>query len=140
VKIHVIVLAVALLCAGISRADKLEMKGFLVPASLECYVTVTFDGTVSELNVMGNGKIEYDETGRISKVGASEISYDDTGRIEKIGTSVFKYDDSGRIKKIAVASISYDDANRIKKIGVSKISYDDEGRVVGIDPGIAASI
>jgi len=139
-KIRVVVLAVALFFAGFSRADNLKMKGFLIPASPECCVTITFDGMISEINIMGNGKIEYDETGRISKVGASGISYDETGRIEKIGTSDFKYDDSGRIKKIAVASISYDDANRIKKIGVSKISYDDEGRVVGIDPGIAASI
>ncbi len=139
-KIRVVVLAVALLLAGISRADSLEMKGFLIPASLECYVTVSFDGMVLELNVLGDGKIKYDDTGRISKVGDSDIEYDETGRIKKIGTSVFRYDDSGRIKKIAVASISYDDSDRINKIGVSKITYDDEGRVEGIDPGIAASI
>ena len=139
-KMRVFALAVALLCAGVSVADRLEMKGFLVPASPECFVTVTYDGVVSELNVMGNGKVEYDNTGRISKVGVSELSYDDTGRIEKIGTSEFEYDGSGRIKKIASASFVYDEANRIKKIGVSKISYDDEGRVVGIDPGIASSI
>jgi len=139
-KFRVVVLAIALCFAGFSRADRLEMNGFLVPASPECYVTVTFDGLVSQLNVMGNGKIEYDDTGRISKIGDSKISYDDAGRIEKIGNSAFKYDGSGRIEKIATASILYDATNRIKKIGVSKISYDDRGRVVGIDPGIAASI
>lgn len=140
-KVRVLALAVALLfSAGISRANEFQVKKFLVPASPECYVSVTFNGTVAELNVMGNGKVEYDDTGRISKIGASEILYDDTGRIEKIGSSVFKYDNAGRIKKIATASILYDDSDRIKRIGVSKISYDDDGRVVGIEPGIAASI
>ena len=139
-KIRIVVLAVALFFAGFAKADTFEMKGFLVPASVECCVTISFEGAVLELNVMGDGKVEYDQTGRISEVGSSKISYDDTGRIEKIGTSVFEYDDTGRIEKIASASFSYDDSGRIKEIGVSKISYDDEGRVVGINPGIASSL
>ena len=139
-KVWAVMLVVVSVLVSSSMAEILKMKGFLVPASAECYVTVSFDGSVIELNVMGNGKIEYDDTGRIKKIGNTKISYDDTGRIEEIGTSGFKYDDAGRIKKIATATITYDETNRIKQVGVSKITYDDDGRVDGINPGISASI
>ena len=139
-KTHAIILIALMAIMGIAEAITPKMDGFLIPASQECFVTVTLTGTVSQLNVMGNGAIAYDKSGRISKIGSSSISYDDTGRIKKIGTSVFKYDDTGRIKKIASAAISYSDTGRIKKIGVASISYDDEGRVDGINPGIASSI
>ena len=123
-KTHAIILIALMAIMGIAEAITPKMDGFLIPASQECFVTVTLTGTVSQLNVMGNGA----------------IAYDNTGRIKKIGTSVFKYDDTGRIQKIASAAFSYSDTGRIKKIGVSSISYDDEGRVDGINPGIASSI
>ncbi len=139
-KIHAIVLITAMAFMGIAEAKTPKMEGFLVPAAPECFVTVTLTGTISQLNVMGDGAIKYDKTGRIVKVGSSSISYDDAGRIKKIGSSVFLYDDTGRIKKIASADISYSDTGRIEKIGGSSISYDDTGRVDGINPGIASSI